>query len=66
MILDQIDMAFMMLESPKEPVSLDNAFNYPNLDSRAKWREAIQKQLKDIISCTVWKKMYKSEMLIDL
>jgi hypothetical protein len=48
MILDQVDIAMMMLEGPMEPASFDEAFNDSDLDSRTKWRSAIDKEFKEM------------------
>ena len=40
-IVDQADIAFMMMEQPKEPGTFNEAFNHPEEDVRLKWREAI-------------------------
>jgi hypothetical protein len=47
---------------PKEPASFDEAYNNPNLEKRAKWREAIQRELKEIEDKGVYKKIEKSEL----
>ena len=57
MILDQADIAMMMLEGPMEPVSFDEAFNHSELESRVKWRSAINKEFKEMDVRGVWKKM---------
>ena len=62
MILDQADIAMMMLEGPMEPVSFDEAFNHSELESRVKWRSAINKEFKEMDVRGVWKKISKSEM----
>ena len=42
-IVDQADIAFMMMEQPKEPGTFNEAFNHSEEDVRLKWREAIHK-----------------------
>jgi hypothetical protein len=55
----------MMLEGPMEPVSFDEAYNHSDLDSRTKWRSAINKELlKEMNMRGVWKKISKSEMSV--
>jgi hypothetical protein len=43
MILDQVDIAMMMLEGPMESGSFAEAYNHSDLYSRTKWRSAIDK-----------------------
>ena len=62
MILDQGDIAMRMLEGPMEPVSFGEAYNHSDLDSRDKWRSAIDKELKVMNEHGVRKKIGKSEM----
>jgi hypothetical protein len=62
MILDQADVTMMMLEGLMELGSFDEACNHSDLDSRRKWRGAIDKEFKEINVCGFWKKIRKSEM----
>jgi hypothetical protein len=48
MILDQSDIAIMMLEGPKDSGSFDEAHNHSDLYSRTKWRIDIDKEFKEI------------------
>jgi hypothetical protein len=61
-ILDQARIEMMMLEGPMEPGSFDEAFNHSDLDSRIKWRSAIDKKLKEMNLLGVWEKINISEM----
>jgi hypothetical protein len=63
MILDQNDITIMMLEVPMEPGSFDEAYNHSDLDSRTKWRIAIDKEFKKINVRRVWKKIRESDIL---
>ena len=45
-----------------EPVSFDEAYNHFDLDSRTKWRGAIDKEFKKMNVRRVWEKISKSEM----
>ena len=62
MIIDQADIAMMMLEGPMEPVSFDEAYNHSEPESRVNWRSAINKEFKEMDVRGVWKKISKSEM----
>ena len=64
MILDQADIALTRLEGPKEPVSFDEVFNHPDMDSRDKCREAIHEAFKTMNLHGVWKAIRKSEIPI--
>jgi hypothetical protein len=48
MILDQAEIPMMMLEGSMEPGSDDEGFNNSDLDSRPKWRIAIDKDFKEM------------------
>jgi hypothetical protein len=52
----------MMLEFPMEPRIFDKAYNHSDLDSRIKWRSAIDKEFKEINARGFWKKIIKSEI----
>jgi hypothetical protein len=62
LILDRANLALNVTEKPKEPVSFDEAYNNPNLEERAKWREAIQRELKEMEDKGEYKKIEKSEL----
>jgi hypothetical protein len=62
MILDQADIAMMILEGPMEPGNFDEAYNHSDLDSRTKWRSAIDKEFKEMNVRLFWKKINQSEM----
>ena len=63
MIQDQEDIALMMLEGTREPVSLsfDEAFNHPDMNSRKKGRKAIYQEFNEMNLREVWKIICKSE-----
>jgi hypothetical protein len=48
LILDRVNLALNVTGKLKEPDSFDEAFNNPNLEERAKWRGAIQRELKEM------------------
>jgi hypothetical protein len=62
MILGQADIAMKMLKVSMELGSFDEAHNHSDLDSRTKWRSAIDKEFKEMNVRGVWKKTRKSEM----
>jgi hypothetical protein len=62
MILDQADIAMMMLESPMQTGNFDEAYYHSDLDSRTKWRISIDKKFKVMNVHRVWKQINKSEM----
>jgi hypothetical protein len=43
MIIDQADIEMMIVESPMKPGSFDDSYNHSDLNSRTKWRSAINK-----------------------
>jgi hypothetical protein len=63
LILERASVALNMTGHPKEPDSFEEAYNNPNPEERAKWREAIQREIKDK---SVHKKIEKSELPSDL
>jgi hypothetical protein len=48
LIVEKANVALNLIAKVKEPDSFDGAYNNPNLDERAKWREAITKELKEM------------------
>jgi hypothetical protein len=62
LILDRANLALNVSGKPKEPGSFDEAYNNPNLEERAKWREDIQRELKEMEDEGVYKKIEKSEL----
>ena len=44
-------------ETIEEPKTFQEAWNNPNLDQQTKWREAIKKELRDMINCGVFRKV---------
>jgi hypothetical protein len=62
LILDRANLALNLTGKPKEPDSIDEAYNIPNLEKRAKWWEAIQRELKEMEDKGVYKKIEKSEL----
>jgi hypothetical protein len=46
----------------KEPETFDNAWNHPDATDRNGWREAIQKECKDMNTRKVWRKMKQIEI----
>jgi hypothetical protein len=62
MILDQTDIAMMMLEGQMEPGSFDEFYNHSDLDLRIEWRSSIDKEFKKVNLRGVWEKINKSEI----
>jgi hypothetical protein len=48
MILNQANISVMILKILLEPGIFDGAFNHSDLDSRTKWRSAIDKEFKEM------------------
>jgi DNA-binding transcriptional MocR family regulator len=57
LILDRVNLDLNVTEKPKEPASFDEACNNSNLEERAKWRDAIQRELKEMKDKGVYKKI---------
>ena len=49
-------------ETIEEPKTFQEAWNNPNQDHQLKWREAIKKELRDMINCGVFQKVKQSSM----
>ena len=47
--------------SPMEPTRFEQAWNHPDLDERKNWREAMEKEIKDINKRNVWTVQEKRE-----
>jgi Reverse transcriptase (RNA-dependent DNA polymerase) len=62
LILDRANLALNVTGKPKDPGLFDEAYNNPNLEERAKLREAIQRELKEMEDKGVYKKIEKSEL----
>jgi hypothetical protein len=62
LILDRVNLALNMTGKPKEPASFDEAYNNSNLEERTKWRDAIQRELKEMEDKGVYKKIEKWEL----
>jgi hypothetical protein len=62
MIINQADITMMMLEGPMESETFDDVYNHSDRDSRAKWRNDTDKELKEMNVRRVRKKINKSEM----
>jgi hypothetical protein len=51
-----------MVEQPQEPSTFNKAINNPEEEISLKWREAVQKEFKEMHFRGVWKKVNKEEM----
>ena len=49
-------------ETIEEPKTFQEGWNNPNLDQQTKWREAIKKELRDMINRGVFRKVKRSSM----
>ena len=47
---------------PEEPTSFQEAYNHPDPVQRKKWREAIKKELRDMIKRGVWRQIKRRDV----
>jgi hypothetical protein len=50
------------IDGDADPKTFDDAWNHPSMTERQGWREAIPKELKDMNTRNVWKKIKRDEV----
>jgi hypothetical protein len=55
MILDQVNLALFSTEIIKEPTTYEEAINSEQKEDQIKWKDAINKELKEMEKRGVWK-----------
>ena len=57
LIVDRIDVAIKLIEKSQEPETFEEAYYHSNPEDRIKWRDAISKELQEVVE-----KIYKSKL----
>ena len=50
------------MSGARDPLTFNEAWNHPNLETRTKWRKAIEKEMNNMRKWGVWKIIPKTEV----